>query len=70
MHIFRLLSRRGTIVTLCFGVWIGAAGLICRAFVARPIDGDSAEFQLSNPAEVVHAEAVNAVVPRIVLAQR
>ncbi len=70
MHISRLLSRRGIIVTVCFGVWIGAAGLICLAFVATPLPGDEAQVRLNNPAAVVHAETVNAVGPRIVLAQR
>ena len=72
MHISRLLiSRRGVIVTLCFGVWIGAAGLICRSFVGTPLGADVTQFKLSNPAQVVRAESVSAVAPvRVALAQR
>jgi hypothetical protein len=66
MHI----SRRGIIVTLCFGVWIGAAGLICLAFVATPLPGDETQIRLSNPGAVVHVEKVNAASLRIALAQR
>jgi hypothetical protein len=70
MHISRLLiSHRGIIVTLCFGVWIGAAGLICRSFVTRPIDGDENRFKLSSPAQVVRAES--GIMPtRVALAER
>jgi hypothetical protein len=53
MHI----SRRGIIVALCFGVWIGAAGLICRAFVKLPLEADETQLKLSNPGEIVHAES-------------
>lgn len=66
MHI----TRRAIIVIVSFGVWIGTAGLICRAFVSTPLPGDEGQSRLNNPAAVVHAEAVNAGAPRIVLAQR
>jgi hypothetical protein len=66
MHI----SRRAIIVIVSFGVWIGAAGLICRAFVSTPMPGDEGQSRLNNPGAIVHAEVVNVGAPRIVLAQR
>ncbi|MGD0464385.1 MAG: hypothetical protein ABSB74_18025 [Tepidisphaeraceae bacterium] len=64
-------SRRGIIVAFCFGLWIGTAGLICQALVARPPEGDETQFKLSNPGEVVHAESAGTAAPaRVELAQR
>jgi hypothetical protein len=62
-------SRRRIIVALCFAVWIGAAGVICRALVTQPLEGDEAEIRLSSPALVVHAEPVVAPA-RVEVAQR
>jgi hypothetical protein len=62
-------SRRRIIVGLCFGIWIGAAGLICRAFVKRPLDGDEIQLKAAIPAGIVHVESM--VQPaRVALAQR
>ncbi|HEX4055559.1 MAG TPA: hypothetical protein VHX86_14940 [Tepidisphaeraceae bacterium] len=63
------ISRRRIIVSLCFAVWIGAAGLICRTFVARPIEGEQTELKLTSPAEVVQTES-NVTPTRMALAEK
>lgn len=52
MHFFSL--DRGIIVTLCFVVWIGAAGLVCWALVPKALPDEVGTA--TNPASVVRAE--------------
>jgi hypothetical protein len=63
----RCISRRKIIVSFCFVVWIGTAGVICRAFAGRPMETPGVETV--NPSQIVHAAAVHGTAP-VRLAQR
>ena len=63
MHIFSL--DRGIMVTLCFVLWIGAAGLVCWALVPKQLPDEPT--MLTNPATVVKAQPASA---QVMLAQR
>jgi hypothetical protein len=67
---FMHFSHRRIIVTVCFGVWMGAAGLICHAFVTRPLEGDEIQVKSGSPAEIVRAASVGIEPVRVALAQR
>jgi hypothetical protein len=65
----QFISHRRIIVAFCFATWIGAAGLICRARLQRPLEGEETQFKAINPSDVVHAETT--ITPtRVTLAQR
>jgi len=68
MHIFSL--DRGIMVAVCFGLWIGAAGLVCWALVPKQLPDEP--MVITNPAAVVRAERVGIAGPpaQVSMAQR
>ena len=60
------LSRRRIVVTTCFTIWIGTAGVLCWAVMGRPIE---TPVETINPTQVVHVTPANAAAP-VALAQQ
>ena len=65
-------SRRAIVIATCFVVWIGAAGLICRALVPSRLGAEEGQSKIVDPSQVVRAEPPGEVATpiRVTLAER